>query len=179
MDPEIPAVPAEEIPEVPETPETPEVEEELSPEQIVDLKKKAEVSSQNFERAKKAEAELKKLRDKPADAAPSSSTELTFKDALAISKADVHEDDVDEVADYAKLKGISISKALQSDVVKAILADKTEKRNTAAATNVTNTRRGPQKITDEALLESARGGKLPEGDSDIERLVAARHKTRQ
>lgn len=39
-------------------------EKPLTPEEIADLKKKAEVSSQNFERAKKAEEEAKKLKQR-------------------------------------------------------------------------------------------------------------------
>jgi len=41
---------------------TPEDGEEKSPEEMSDLVKKAEVSSQNYERAKKAEKELKELK---------------------------------------------------------------------------------------------------------------------
>lgn len=43
-----------------------EVQEEpvLSPEEVAELKKRAEVSSQNFERAKKAEAKEKELQEK-------------------------------------------------------------------------------------------------------------------
>jgi len=55
--------------EVPETQITPEVpapnaDGQLTPEEIADLKHRADVSSQNFERAKKAELELKELKER-------------------------------------------------------------------------------------------------------------------
>lgn len=51
---------------VPQTEETTQ-EETLTAEQIAELKSKADVSSQNFERAKKAETEKKALAQKIAD----------------------------------------------------------------------------------------------------------------
>lgn len=49
------------------------VKETLTEEQIADLKHKAEVSSQNFERAKKAELELKALKENTINEVPSES----------------------------------------------------------------------------------------------------------
>lgn len=65
---EVHETPAEE--EAEETPTNPdevvvsdeEEDKPLTPEEIADLKKRADVSSQNFERAKKAEEELKKYK---------------------------------------------------------------------------------------------------------------------
>src|SRR5690606_10314539 len=48
---------------------------------------------------------------------------LSQKDMFALIKADVHEDDISEVADYAKLKGITVAEALKAPVVKTILSE--------------------------------------------------------
>ncbi len=172
METEIPAVPAEETPEVTvETPETPEAEE-LTPEQIADLQKKADVSSQNFERAKKAEAELKEAREKLKVAVPSDTKAPSLADLHAMR--DVHEDDIERVEKYARSEGLSIKEALKSDELKAILAVREEKRTTAQAANITGVRRGPTKMSDETLVSNASNGKLPDDDEGIERLIAAK-----
>lgn len=105
------AVPAEERPEViAETPETPE---ELTSEQIAELKKKADVSSQNFERAKKAEADLREAKRllearSGSEIKPPSAKEIA---ALAKVAAEVHEDDIEEVLDWAAFKKIPVTEA--------------------------------------------------------------------
>lgn len=171
MEEEETAVPAEEIPEVAEE-TTPEETPELTSEQIADLQEKAKVSSQNFERAKKAEAELKEAREKL-----SSSTENANRstaDILALVNAKVHEDDMQRVEKYAADEKLSIKDALASDELKAILEVRNEKRATAAAANVTTVRRGATKVSDETLVANASAGKLPDSDEDIERLIAAK-----
>lgn len=67
-EPEVPVTQNEPVVEIPEIKEV-----ALSAEEIADLRHKAEVSSQNFERAKKAEQEAKELRESLAllDTAPS------------------------------------------------------------------------------------------------------------
>jgi hypothetical protein len=164
-----------ETPEVAEetTPETPEAEE-LTPEAIADLRAKAEVSSQNFERAKKAEADLKEAREKLAKAnTPENKQEvLSTKDVLYLAKADVHEDDVSEVLEWAKFKKISVADAHKQ--LTATLQVRAEERKSAETANVSNVRRGPTTVKAETLLENAKSGKLPETDADIARLMDAK-----
>ena len=63
----------QDVQDVQETPEeevektTKETEEQLTPEQIAELKERADVSSQNYERAKKAETAKKDLEQKIQD----------------------------------------------------------------------------------------------------------------
>lgn len=171
------AVPAEERPEViAETPETPE---ELTSEQIAELKKKADVSSQNFERAKKAEADLREAKRllearSGSEIKPPSAKEIA---ALAKVAAEVHEDDIEEVLDWAAFKKIPVTEA--KNQLKARLQEKAEQRKSAEAANISPARRGPTKLTDDQVLERASKGDLPESDEEISRLVSARLKTRQ
>lgn len=146
-------------------------EEQLTAEQIADLKAKAakadELEAKNkqlYERAKKAET-------KPA---PAQEAGLSTKDVVYLAKADIHNDDVDEVLDYAKLKGISVSKA--HEFLKPILDVRSEQRTSASAANVSNVRRGPSKVTDDVLISKAAQGQLPDDDEGIARLVAAKAK---
>lgn len=99
---------------------------------------------------------------------------FSIKDVMALSKANVSEDDVEIVEKYAKFEGISITEALKTTAVKAILAEKSEQRNVAEATNVSNARRGATQVSDDALLSAAAAGKLPESDEDIKRLIKAK-----
>lgn len=157
--PEVLETPAEEVIEVePETPAEPEVDEKDA--KIAELTEK---NKQLFERAKKAEA----LKKEPA--APGS---MSTADIIALTK--VHEDDVERVERFAKSEGVSIKEALKNPELKAILGVRAEHRDTAATTNVTNTRRGPTKIADDVLLANANKGQLPDSDEDIERLIAAK-----
>jgi hypothetical protein len=148
-------------------------EEELTPEQIADLKKKAEVSSQNFERAKKAEADLKEARKKlqEGNTAENKAEVLSTKDVLYLAKADVHEDDVNEVLEWSKFKKISVQEAHKQ--LKGTLEVRAEQRKSAETANISNVRRGPTKVTAETLLENAKAGKLPENDEDIRKLMEA------
>lgn len=67
--------------------EAPEAEA-LTPEEIAEMKKRAEVSSQNFERAKKAEAEKKVLQEQvqALEAQLSDSTGYTDPDSAVLKK---------------------------------------------------------------------------------------------
>lgn len=159
-------VPAEEVVTPEAEPEAPEAEpEEESVEELKARLAKADEVANNYKiRAEKAE---KKAKETPQPA----QNGLSTKDVVYLAKADIHDDDVDEVLDYAKLKGISVGKA--HEFLKPILAVRTEQRTTASAANTSSVRRGASKATGETLLENAKAGKLPDSDDDIARLVAA------
>ena len=124
-------------------------------------------------RLKKAEAKLKeKVVTKVEDG------NLSSSDLLAVMKADVHEDDMERVERFAKSEGQSIKDALKNPELKAILGIRSEERGTANASNVTNTRKGSTKPSDETLISNANRGKLPEDDAGIEALVAAARKAK-
>lgn len=137
-------------------------------------------NKQTFARLKKAEGfELKDGKwikpeaneGKKPEATASSKDKLTNVDVIAIIKANVPEDDIDDVVEYAQLKQIPISEALKSTIVKTILADKAEQRKTAEGTNTNGGKRGNAKLSDEALLENASKGIMPESADDINRLT--------
>lgn len=107
----------------------------------------------------------------------SSQTNMTPKDIIALTKADVHEDDMQEVIDYAKFKNISIADALKSDIVKTTLADAVEKRKSAEVATSRTTRQSTTKATDDDLVKDLSNGKIPEkGSDEASQLFWARRK---
>lgn len=101
---------------------------------------------------------------------------LSMKDSFALAKANVEEDDIEDIADYANLKKITISEALKSNFVKGLLAEKAEFRKSQEASTTPNAKRGTPKVTDDVILENARKGKLGESEDDIKALFKARMK---
>ena len=128
---------------------------------------------QLYARLKKAEQQLNEKGTKSE--APHSDT-LSSSDLLAVMKANIHEDDMERVEKFAKSEGMSIKDALKNDELKAILSVREEKRNTASAANVSNTRATSHKVSDDVIIANANKGKLPEDDAGIERLIAAKRK---
>lgn len=161
----------EEVVEVEETQDaetTEDVEAEVETETVEELRKKlATIEAQKEHWRKKASTPVKETE---------TSSTLSSADLLAVLKADVHEDDMERVEKFAKMEGISIKEALKNQELKAMLSLREEQRNSAAAANVTNVRRGSTKVTDETLIAKANAGNLPEDDEGINRLIAAKLK---
>jgi hypothetical protein len=139
------------------------------------VKKSKELADNYKIRAEKAEKEAKKVTPE-VKAIESKSEDLTVKDAIVISKSNVHEEDIDEVVKYAKYAGLSIQEALKDDVLKTILANRQEKRNTA---NATSTGRGVRQSTTSkspsAMLSELSKGVVPEaGTKEAEDVFWAR-----
>lgn len=131
---------------------------------------KAEELANNYKiRAEKAERKPEKVET--TKVAPKKSSDLSTLDIIAITKADIEPEDVDEVVRYAKFENISISEALKTPVVQTILSQKKEMRQTALATSTGSTRRGSSQISDNQLLANAAKGILPDSDADIDRLA--------
>jgi len=171
---------------VPETTEevTPEVTPEETPEEETveelrerltkaeEAKKKSDDLANNYKiRAEKAEKGIKKPVTEEKKTG-----DLSSKDIFAIMNAKVAEEDIDEVVDYAKFKGISVGEALKTSTIKATLSERDEQRKTAMATNTGAARRGSSSASVESLLDNAVKGTLPESDKDIERLMQAKLK---
>jgi hypothetical protein len=151
--------------------ETTEAAEEApSAEEIAELRTKAAKADELEQKNKQLFERLKKQPEPKPKPEPAQDG-LSTRDVVYLAKADIHDDDVDEVLDYAKLKGISVGKA--HEYLKPVLDVRKEQRTTASAANTGPARRGASKATAEALLDNARAGKLPESDDDIARLVAA------
>ena len=158
--------------------EEPVVETET--EDTPDLSELEERNKRLFERAKKAEVEVKALKAKlkpelkEPEPAPSDSG-LSSKDLYALMAAKVPQEDVDEVVDYAKLKKISVPEALKTNVVKTILSERAEERRTAETANTGSSRRGTATVSVEKLVEAAESsGTIPDKHEDIVKIIKAR-----
>lgn len=130
-----------------------------------------------YARMKKAEEDAKAARaalaNKTSETKPQTSSD---EDIIAIINAKVNTDDVSEVKEYAKFKGISVAEALKTSVVKTLLAEKEEMRKTANATNTRGSRVNSTKVAPSDLLAKARAGEKVE---DTDALALARLEERR
>jgi len=110
--------------------------------------------------------------DEPEDS--TAKGELSSKDLLSVMRANVHDDDLDEVIEFAKFKGISVSEAMNNDVVKTILSNNTEFRKTANTANTANARKGAQKVSGDTLKANLSKGEVPSTPEESEALYWAR-----
>ena len=92
----------------------------------------------------------------------------SLKDIRALS--DVHDEDVEEIADFAKHKKISIAEAKANPIMQIYLKNRTEERATAAATHTGTGRKGASGVSDNDLVEKAKRGE----EVDFEKLAQAR-----
>lgn len=99
------------------------------------------------------------------------SEDITRTELYSLVKANVPDEDTEEVVVYAKSHGINVTEALKTAEVKAILKTRKEYRATAEATNIGNTRRGTIKPSTDTLLSDARKGVYP---ADAAELAKAR-----
>jgi hypothetical protein len=160
--------------ELDSTTETVDQEDESTEE---DKPEYTEREKQLYARAKKAEAALKE--NKPAEKKKEAQTgNLSTLDIIALSKADIADEDIDEVLEYAKYKGISVKEALGASILKATLSEKNEERKSAQAVNTGATRRGSSQVSDDRLMADARKGVMPEKEEDMARLAILRIKNR-
>lgn len=147
--------------------------------------KTTETNAQLYARTKKAEGfELKDGKwvkpEKQTETKATDTSKNTEKDGfsqtdlIAIIKAEVPEEDIQEVADYAKLKGISIKEALASDVVKSILKIKTEERQTAEATSTGSQKRTTVPSGSDLLEKANKTGELPDDLESMGKIIEAR-----
>lgn len=144
----------------------------------VDWKAEAEKKAKAYEDQKKrAEIAEDKLKKGSSTTKPVSSKEesgLSIVDTIALTKSNIDADDIGEVIEYSRFKKISVSEALKSSALKAILAEKNEKRTVAQASHSGTSRRSTSKLSDESILNNAKNGILPESDEDFERLAELR-----
>lgn len=133
--------------------------------------RKADELANNYKiRAEKAEKWAK--QNKPTENVPRNDSNLSALDIIAVTKSNIDMDDFTSVQKYAQMEGISLSEALKSDELKAILAIKAEKRNVSQASHSGANRRSNFKLSDDALLANATKGSLPDSEADMERLHA-------
>lgn len=100
-------------------------------------------------------------------------SKLSTSDILFLSKADIHEDDMPEVIEWAKFKKIDVKTAYNQ--LKTTLDIKNEQRKTASVTMTGRTQRGVSKVTGEDLLAKAeQTGEVPDDTEGLNKLFMAR-----
>lgn len=157
-------------------------QEDGSNEDVESLKKKTQTLEAQKAHWKKKYDEMLKggtpkeapKKDTPTISNQAQQYELSPFDFIAIAKSDIEQEDIGDVMDYAKLKGVSFAEAIKSPIVKTIIASKKEERTTANATNTGSARRANTRLSDEELLSRASRGELPESDEDLDRLFYLR-----
>lgn len=169
MDEAVSLNPQDEITE--EIIESAEESETSQPDEVEELRKRAALADDYKKRAEIAEREAKKLQKKDVH----SNDDLTTKDVYALMNAKVPEEDIEQVAEYAKFKKITVAEALKSSIVKTMLEESQEQRRTANATQTRGGARGTSKVSGEELLAKAeRTGEVPETDEGMRELFNAR-----
>lgn len=122
-----------------------------------------------------AEKLANELKTKQPQPDTKDSNVLSQEDLIAVTRSNVHDDDISEVIEYAKFKKISVKEALQSDVIKTTLSTKEELRKSAEIANKGGSKRVTNKVTDDSLLKDLSNGKVPEpGSEEAERVFWAR-----
>ena len=97
---------------------------------------------------------------------------LSNTDILYLAKADIHEDDLQDVLDWSKFKKISVKEA--HNALKETLKVREEQRRTTAATQTGRGSRSQTNNTGETFLKKADAGELPESEQEIQNLAEAR-----
>lgn len=120
-----------------------------------------------FERAKKAEAETKKLKQMGVkkEEEPSKSS-LSIQDSIAIR--DLTEEDANFLYEESKIRNKSIAELKKDPYYKAILQVRAEERKSAEATHSGKSRSGTSKLTSEQIVEMSRSGRQMDG-ADVAR----------
>lgn len=157
----------------------------LSPEEVETLKTSISENEANLAEERKTKddelvkakeiAENQRIRAEKAEKAKKEDKgdkeNLSLSDIRALS--DVHDEDVQEIVDYAKFKGVTIAEAKKTSAMQNYLSTQAEERRTAA---VADTRGGQRATTinNTVILEKAKRGELSEKEEDIDKLVEAR-----
>lgn len=154
---------------------TEDVEDTDAKSEAEDKPQYTEHEQKMFERAKKAEAEAKRLKAELAKSNPQTSQkqdgDLSTKDLYALMDAKVPQADVDEVVKAAKLLGKSIPEALEDGLVKARLSQLSELRKTSEVTNTSGSKRTSPRVTDEQVVDRMREGKNFDPDAVAEARI--------
>ena len=116
-----------------------------------------------------------KLRADAKDAGTKIDTSaMSPQEIIALGKADLPAEDVEEVIEFAKLKKITVVEALVAPMMKTYLEDKAEKRRTAEAAE-SGGGRGTNKVDGVALLAKAEAtGEVPDTVEGMQGLFGAR-----
>lgn len=138
-------------------------EEELTSEQIAELKAKAARADELEEKNKRLFERAKKQQVKQDGLSP--------KDTLYLAKTNIHEDDVDELVELSMKMGWDIRKA--HEFMAPTLKERNEERTSAKATATGKVRPGVNDVPDTTVLNKASKGNVPEDDEGMQRLIDA------
>jgi len=132
------------------------------------------VRAEKAEKALKTKPETKETPKQEEDTTSKNESQMSLKDIRALN--DVHDDDVDDILDYAEYKKISPAEAKKTPAMTSLLGAKAEERKTAEAANVGGSKKGSSKISVSDLVRRAETkGELPESDADLDRMLEDRY----
>lgn len=147
----------------PQETEAPQIDEE-----------KEQLRRDKEELEKKNKQLFERLKKQPTS---TSKDDLSNKDILYLAKADIHDEDMDDVVAQARLQKISVAEAHQ--FMKPILQERAEMRTTAAATNTRSGARGSAKTTPEEVLSKAHKGETFDTVEGMQAIFQARQNARK
>jgi hypothetical protein len=155
----------------------PEVEPQDAPEEDVEALRQR--NQELYEQLRKAKGFQRdktgkwvKPEPKVEEVKPAKDSDITLTELHSLLKANVPEEDTNDVRLFARSHGITITEALKDERCKAILRASAEIRKTSEAAAISGGRRGSLKPTGEQLIEKARKGELPitqEGMAEVSR----------
>lgn len=142
---------------------------EVEPKEDIDALKK-EIETLKVQKEKwreKANKPTEKIEATPQNES------LSNTDIIYLAKADIHDEDMNELLDWAKFKKITVKEAHKQ--LKGTLDVRAEQRRTAEATQTGRTQRGTTKVLGEDLLIKAETtGEVPETEEGMRALFMAR-----
>jgi hypothetical protein len=162
-----------------EVTENTEIEEESAEEssevsEVEELKKR--IKTLEFKRAhdKKKMEEYESEHSKTQVNTNNSS--MSMADMLFIKNSNLESpEDLAIAEQFARVEGVSLAKALQSDIVKIAIERKAEQRKTASMSYTGTAKKAAYRVSDDVLFENAMSNKaIPETDEDIRRLINKR-----
>lgn len=145
--------------------------DDSSDEEIEDVEALKEKNTNLYARAKKAEAELKKLKNQPKpekkeSVQPTREEILKVLDERELDSLDFGDELKKEVQNYAKISGVSIKKALSSDYI-VFLKEKIEKKQRAEDASLGNKSRATVKRDYSTYNPGESDLRTPEGKADF------------
>lgn len=111
---------------------------------------------------------FERLKKAPLD------NDLSALDAVAMVKADVHDDDIEQVIEFAKFKKLPVREALKQPLLQSMLKDSVEMRRTAQATTVKGGTRIAATPKPEDFLAKAERGEIVDSDEGMKGIFQAR-----
>lgn len=122
--------------------------------------------------AKKAKDKIDSLKVKPEEQEVTKQPDqLSQADVIALARSKVEDEDMQEVLDFAKFKNIPVAEALKNSTLQTILKERDEVRESAKVARDGKSKRAATELSDEAIVEMARKGTLP--DDKYDRLAQA------